>query len=172
MAGAFQKDILHRIFPNGCPGERPWLGPNGVEECRDKVPQTIQRGASNAYFAKVVSSILIPPYSAQIQQILDRPDIWAEIESLPTVDGGAEQFLRIKAKNLGVDPDTFVQAVRERRMAGEKDAEGDVVQTEVRYRYDEYKSIQRSSAAKTRAARFRYGGSPVIELSGVVQAIL
>lgn len=140
MAGAFQKDILHRIFPSGCPGERPWLGPKGVEECLDKIPQTIQRGASNAYFAKVVSSILIPPYSAQIQQILDRPDIWAEIESLPTVDGSVEPFLRIKAKNLGVDPDAFVQAVRERRTDSETEAEGDVVHSEVRYRYDEYKA--------------------------------
>jgi hypothetical protein len=142
MAGAFQKDILNRIFASGCPGERPWLGPQGVEECRNKIPQTIQRGASNAYFAKVVSSILIPPYSAQVQQILDRPDIWAEIESLPTVDGSFEPFLRIKAKNHGVDPDAFIRAVRERRKA-DKDAqspESEVIQTAERYRYDEYKA--------------------------------
>jgi hypothetical protein len=39
MAGAFQKDVLNRIFASGCPGERPWLGPAGVEECRNKIPQ-------------------------------------------------------------------------------------------------------------------------------------
>jgi hypothetical protein len=141
MAGAFQKDILGRIMGT-CPGERPWLGPQGVEQCVNRIPQTIQRGASNAYFAKVVSSILIPPYSAQIQQVLDRPDIWAEIESLPTVDGSFEPFLRQKAKNHGLDPDAFVRAVRERRttMHQSPGIESETLQSEERYRFDEYKA--------------------------------
>jgi hypothetical protein len=85
---------------------------------------------------------LIPPYSAQIQQILDRPDIWAEIESLPTVDGSFEPFLRIKAKNHGVDPDAFIRAVRERRKAHDEmqGTESEAAIMEEHYRYDEYKA--------------------------------
>lgn len=140
MAGAFQKDALRDIYLNGCPGERPWLGPQGSEECRSQlVPQTIQRGASNAYFAKVVSSILIPPYSAQIQQVLDRPDLWAEIEALPSVEGSSEPFLRVKAKNLGLDADAFIQAVSERLRSGAESAVDQVI-SEEHYRYDEYKA--------------------------------
>ena len=143
MAGAFQKDALSAVYGNHCPGERPWLGPDGRQECLNALPQTIQRGASNAYFAKVVSSILIPPYSAHIQQILDRPDIWSEIEVLPLVDGYPHvPSLRQKAKNLGLDEEAFVQAVLERLQLRTTAApEGTPIEiTEERYRYDEYKA--------------------------------
>jgi hypothetical protein len=144
MAGAFQKDILREFYGSGCPGERPWLGPSHSEECQGHlIPQTIQRGASNAYFAKVVSSILIPPYSARVQQALDRPDIWAEIEAIPYVDGGPfEAFLRVKAKNLGLDADAFIRAVAERLSAADSSSHSVAGETpsEERYRYDEYKA--------------------------------
>jgi hypothetical protein len=73
---------------------------------------------------------------------LDRPDIWAEIESLPTVDGSFEPFLRIKAKNHGLDPDAFIRAVRERRKAHDKTlgTESEAAIMEEHYRYDEYKA--------------------------------
>jgi hypothetical protein len=142
MAGAFQKDIMSDIVGQ-CPGERPWLGPGGVQACT-QIPQTIQRGASNAYFAKVVSSILIPPYSIRIQQVLDRPDVWREIEALPLVDGKLyEPWLRTRAENLGEDPDAFVRAVHERLDAKTKTAEGEPATaetSEASYRYDEYKA--------------------------------
>lgn len=138
MAGAFRKDMLAEIFGPRCPGLRPWLGPSAHEDCM-KIPQTIQRGASNAYFAKVVSSILIPPYSARIRQTLDRSDVWEEILSLPLVNGKAhEPFLRAKAKNLGLDPDGFIQAVQE-RLEAENEGAGNLQDvTEERYRHDEY----------------------------------
>lgn len=140
MAGAFQRDALAAVYSGTCPGARPWLGPSGGETCTGCVPQTIQRGASNAYFAKVVSSILIPPYSARIQQILDRPDIWGEIEVLPFVNGRPhEPFLRKKAENLGLDPEAFVHSVLERlRIKTASDEPTDIKMTEAKYRYDEY----------------------------------
>ena len=141
MAGAFQQNALGPIFKGSCPGDRPWLGPSGRETCDGALPQTIQKGASNAYFAKVVSSILIPPYSAKVQQVLDRPDIWSEITSLPLVDGKPyEKWLRTKAENLGLDVDSFVRAVIE-RLAAEQQHSGSEAGQEVsdtRYRYDEY----------------------------------
>lgn len=141
MAGAFQKDALAAIYGAACPGERPWLGPDAAENCANAIPQTIQRGASNAYFAKVVSSILIPPFSARIQQILDRPDIWSEIEVLPMVEGKPhEPSLRQKAQNLGLDGDAFVQAVVERLKGRSTSALFSSDESEARYRFDEYKA--------------------------------
>jgi hypothetical protein len=141
MAGAFQQDALSDFYGAGCPGERPWLGKNAAEQCQGNlIPQTIQRGASNAYFAKVVSSILIPPYSARIQQILDRPDIWSEIEALPRVEGKLyEPLLRTKAKNLNVDGDAFIRAVADRLNADNTQPESGAL-SEERYRYDEYRA--------------------------------
>jgi hypothetical protein len=141
MAGAFRQDALAEIYGNACTGERPWLGPDGVEKGCLSIPQTIQRGASNAYFAKVVSSILIPPHSARIQQVLDRADIWAEIEALPLVDGKPhEPWLRKKAENLGLEGDAFVAAVHERLGAKEEDGNVEVV-SEEKYRHDEYEAF-------------------------------
>ncbi|CDX40024.1 conserved hypothetical protein [Mesorhizobium sp. ORS 3359] len=137
MAGAFRENVLMEIFGQRCPGHRPWLGPQAAEDCTN-IPQTIQRGASNAYFAKVVSSILIPPYSAKIRQLLDRPDTWDEIIST-TVDGAvSEQFLRARAKNLGVDAESFIKAVQER--LGAAAPAGPEAGGEMKYRFDEYKA--------------------------------
>ncbi len=141
MAGAFKRDALAEVFGNSCPGERPWLGPQGLQPGCLTIPQTIQRGASNAYFAKVVSSILIPPHSARIQQILDRPDVWGEIETLPLVDGKLfEPWFRKRAENLNVDADPFIAAVRE-RLATKSDEDAVQIVSEERYRYDEYEAF-------------------------------
>ncbi|OJU15977.1 MAG: hypothetical protein BGN95_11475 [Sphingomonas sp. 66-10] len=139
MAGAFQRDALRGMSVPSCPGERPWLGPDGTVACPSLVPQTIQRGASNSYFAKLTSSILIPPYSAKVQQVLDRPDIWDEITSF-TVEGKPHlPFLKTKARNLGLDEDAFISAVIE-RLSGDGAAAIDTYTDETRYRFDEYKA--------------------------------
>lgn len=143
MAGAFQKDALRRLYTGGCPGDRPWLGNESKQDGCPAVPQTIQRGASNAYFARVVSSILIPPYSALMQQTLDRPDVWEEIQSA-RVDGEIpERLVRTKAKHLGFDPENFILAVRERFEKTEGAATDDPVRevSEEEYRRDEYQAF-------------------------------
>ncbi|RZJ47198.1 MAG: DUF1998 domain-containing protein [Brevundimonas sp.] len=139
MAGAFRENVLAEVYGAGCPGHRPWLGDAPPETCAN-IPQTIQRGASNAYFAKVVSSILIPPYSAKIRQILDNPDTWDEIISTTLEGKLPEAFLFKKARTLGVDGDSFVKAVFERLAAKEAEPVTDAV-GEVRYRFDEHQAF-------------------------------
>jgi Domain of unknown function (DUF1998) len=142
MAGSFRKGALTEIYGHECPGERPWLGPEAFQKGCTETPQTIQRGAANAYFANVVSSILIPPYSTHVRQILDRSDVWSEIEALPLVDGKLyEPFLRTKAKNLGLDPDAFVAAVNERLGADRESGSNAQDVSESAYRYDEYRAF-------------------------------
>ncbi|GAI39484.1 unnamed protein product, partial [marine sediment metagenome] len=65
MTGSFNTDIFKKMGFK-CRGKKPWLGKDKKEKC-DEYPMTLQRGASNVYFPKVVSSILIPPYSDDIQ---------------------------------------------------------------------------------------------------------
>ena len=60
MVGAFAKGALDRIGYY-CTGNRPWLAGNPEGCCKSL--QVIQRGASNAWFAEVVSSIYIPTES-------------------------------------------------------------------------------------------------------------
>nr|CAD6612861.1 hypothetical protein RKHAN_02526 [Rhizobium sp. Khangiran2] len=67
LGTAFSDGALQRIGHN-CSGRSPWL-PKPAEVC-DKAPAVIQRGASNAYFPIVESSIDIPPWGDTFQEAL------------------------------------------------------------------------------------------------------
>lgn len=49
-----------------CHGERPWLGPEGKEECQEDA-KLLVRTASNSYFPQVVSALSIPDPSGEIR---------------------------------------------------------------------------------------------------------
>ena len=117
LARAFNRKDLAEVIQEGCPGHRPWLGPKSEEPCTQEL-QTIQRGASNAYFAEVAKSILIPPYSTKLRQALDSPKTKSMIEALPNLHRPA---LDVLAEEHRVDPEDFFQAVRQRYVDGQKD---------------------------------------------------
>ena len=58
MSGAFGWDALSKIGYT-CTGNRPWLGSEQNVECGEKL-LVLQRGASNVWFADVMSSVYIP----------------------------------------------------------------------------------------------------------------
>ncbi len=63
MSGAFGKDALGKIGYY-CTGNRPWLGEGQNEKCGEEL-MILQRGASNVWFAEIVSSVYIPTQSSQ-----------------------------------------------------------------------------------------------------------
>lgn len=67
MGSAFSEGALQRVG-HSCSGRSPWL-PKPAEPC-DKQATVIQRGASNAYFPIVESSIDIPPWGDTFQEAL------------------------------------------------------------------------------------------------------
>jgi hypothetical protein len=76
LYGAFDKESGHTAMErlgNGyrCTGFHPWK--NEHEAC-DQYPRAIQRGASAAYFPKVVSSLVIPPYSDRINAKIEQSE--------------------------------------------------------------------------------------------------
>ena len=83
MTGSMgDSQALRDVLPDGhCPGEKPWLLEEDADSCL-QVPTTVQRGASNTYFGNTESSILIPPYSKSVRQLLDRPLISKKIIKL------------------------------------------------------------------------------------------
>lgn len=64
MDGALSKGTFKG---SRCRGKRPWL--DDEEEC-DEQPIAVQRGASNLYFARPISSLDIPPWSDPIMKML------------------------------------------------------------------------------------------------------
>jgi hypothetical protein len=140
LVGAFGSNPFHRVWPNGCPGERPWLGPGANQPDCPEVPVTVQRGASNTYFAEVTNSILIPPYSRLLRQVLDRPDVWPIIQVLPLVDGSLPRAPLLEiAKRHGLDGEIFIQAVEEKYTRGADETPEAVSEEE--YRAAEYRAF-------------------------------
>jgi hypothetical protein len=123
MRGAFASDALDSLFPDGCPGNRPWLGSDNNELDCEEAPRTVQRGASNTYFASISTSILIPPYSEHLQKILDDPDIWAEIEDFADSEQGLRTATNAKARTFGLDPEILHRAVLDKLEQGEEDVD-------------------------------------------------
>lgn len=141
MRGAFTPEVFERVSNVKCTGDRPWLGPEGKESCGERV-QVVQRGASNVYFPRIVSSILIPPYSETLHRILDNPSVWSDI--CDSIDGlrinGEPRIepvmFRSRAARRGIDPEVFAQAVREKYFHAER-WDGNVPESDTAYRRTE-----------------------------------
>lgn len=128
-----------------CLGNRPWLGPGGVEPCTPpEQPRMLQRGASNLYFSKVASAILIPPFSDPIRKIVDDPHNWAVLTSGVGEDGlPDEQRLRFFAEMKRVDL-TRLKEIVTQKLTGF--GTSDSSQTEEEFRYSEYQALLNPSS--------------------------
>lgn len=72
MKGAFNDGIFKAMQEKyqrryKCSGNMPWKG--AKVQC-DLYPKSVQRGALNIYFPKIVSSLVIPPYSNEINELV------------------------------------------------------------------------------------------------------
>ena len=138
MAGSFNKDIFKKIGFK-CTGRKPWQGKDKKEKCQE-YPVTLQRGASNVYFPKVVSSICIPPYSDDICTKIQNTKEW---EYLSTQTGGIDgeikkSFIEKIAEDINESKDNINKVID--RML--KSSSGNVErQSDAEYRYDEYRAL-------------------------------
>jgi hypothetical protein len=91
LAGIFDFDqqsggALQRAIKYTCHGGQPWLGRTESQglPCGSQL-RVLQRGASNVYFPRVVSSIYLPLWAEQterdIVESLERPEIWDALTS-------------------------------------------------------------------------------------------
>lgn len=135
MQGAFSPDA----FKTNCSGGRPWSKNNTNESCTAK-PVTVQRGGSNVYFPRVVSSITIPPYTNTLLNEIKSTDAWnAYTSSLGIID---EETLKSQcfpkiAEELN-RPFSEIKACLDDM---EKLAESAESQSEEEYRFDEYQAF-------------------------------
>jgi hypothetical protein len=128
-----------------CSGQRPWLGPDAAEVCKarprsngDASMLALQRGASNLYFPEVASSILIPPFSSRIQQLLSNKTSMEMIESGRENGMIPDYVFNMAAKFLKVDPEELTTAYLQ-RIEG---LTGTDAIDEVEFRHAEYLALK------------------------------
>jgi len=147
LAGIFDFDqqsggTLRRIGYE-CRASQPWLGHVGAQAQQCGAPlRVIQRGASNAYFPLVVSSIYLPLWAEQAQRAVidavERPEVW-DILTSGLVDGKRIDPTRCDtiARMWGLDAAQLL-AVAQRRLDG---LEVRPVRDEEEYRRQEYTAL-------------------------------
>jgi hypothetical protein len=143
--GAKARSLMGSAGPDSlkgwrCTGKRPWLGPNGQQECKpEKQPRMLQRGATNFYFPKVASSILIPPFSDPLRRIVDDPHNWGLLTSGVQEDGSPDETrLRFFAQLKRLDFDRLKQVVAQ-KLAGVGASSS--AESEEEFRYSEYQAL-------------------------------
>ena len=140
-----KRSLQQAASPDGipglsCEGRRPWLevGDMDPESCGRPL-RMLQRGATNVYFARVASSILIPPYSSRLRQIVNDPAVWGLLTSGVGEDGKPHpERVKMIAEMRGVDPGGFAAEVKARLV---RETDETAVQSDLDYRQDEYRAL-------------------------------
>lgn len=90
-----------------CTGARPWLGPEGKEECQEEI-RLLVRTASNSYFPQVVSALSIPDPSNKLNESVRR--VWDVVKEATAED--LPHFRKIAKVRIALEefPDAAVLA--------------------------------------------------------------
>ncbi len=149
MQGAFSPET----FKSSCRGTKPWSKDDSHDECAEKLV-TVQRGGSNVYFSKVVSSITIPPYTDQFFESIRNTNNWHVLTSMDMDDktlfaAVKNNLLASIAEEIGKTLDEVkkcVDGMEKLSADAEKQSEED-------YRYDEYQAFHGRYDASTNNKR-------------------
>jgi hypothetical protein len=125
-----------------CSGARPWLGEQGREKCGEQ-PRMMQRGATNLYFPKVASAILIPPFSDPLRKYVDDANNWAFLSGDPTAEGEPNAGLVENFAKLYRLPFERLLEVVRAKMAGLSVEEEGI--TEEEFRHSEFVALSSAS---------------------------
>lgn len=146
MQGAFSPDA----FNFQCNGLKPWSKDNSRDDCSEPLV-TVQRGGSNVYFPRVVSSITIPPYTDPLFENIRNNPNWP---LLTTADIDIDPILKDKilakiAEQIGRTFEEIKKCVDDMEKLS-REAED---QNEEDYRFDEYQAFHGRFDASTNNKR-------------------
>ncbi|WHY78384.1 DUF1998 domain-containing protein [Neobacillus sp. WH10] len=153
LAGAFDKDameLMEKKHGHGyeCSGNMPWK--NKTEECV-AFPRAFQRGASSLYFPKVISSLVIPPYSEKINNEITDSKAFERILNFLSECDEDERESKITAKidkwsedigrEISSNPN-MIKNILSRRFSNPSDGESENVNANgVKYKIEEFEAL-------------------------------
>lgn len=117
-------NTFSKTFEWPCSGEKPWLG-DVKEDCTQNVT-TLQRSSTSVYFPITLTSILIPPWSKEINNEIERN--WEVIEI------AKEPFLKLFSKKYDITEEEVERQIElvKNEKEGEELTFEDLIQDEYR----------------------------------------
>ena len=156
LGGAMNEGALNKIG-YACKGSKPWLGiKEDLEKpCRNLQVKVVQRGGTNVWFGKIISSIYIPVDDNNTKRrLVDIMDEYMEKIINRRVNGEIDEgYIRLLADVKKVSGTELFEAILTRlekskevnRDIDEKNEENEVI--EDKYRYEEYKVLSKNSGS-------------------------
>lgn len=159
LFGAFNKDTFEVETKDSkfgadfhCTGRHPWK--NEKSMCSE-YPQTKQRGASSVYFPRIISSLVIPPYSGLLNDKIEKSDALRKLSDI--IGDGIDDFCCDKdkeefiLKKIDKYIDEFVKEICEnkeaifsilrRKFSLSENTENKDQDKELLYKSEEYKAL-------------------------------
>lgn len=145
---AINRGVFEEKYSLTCNGNRPWEGRN--EKC-DIYPTVFQRGATNIYFPKVESSILIPPYSEKINIMIEESRAYNVLISSITfleeannprnvIDNVIESCYLSISKEINIPLD-IVKRIVDRKLNIDDDTNENELESRTKYKEEEYRAL-------------------------------
>lgn len=145
LQGAFDKGALEKIGYE-CTGRMPWK--NHSVDC-DKPLKAMQRGASALYYPKVMSSLVIPPYSEKINEqiansygfnnVLKIVSDYETDERTDRINKRIDKWSEEISTELSVDT-IVVRNILSRRLLHQIEDERSI-ESELKYRVEEFEAL-------------------------------
>lgn len=145
---AIKRGVFEEKYSLTCNGNRPWEGRN--EKC-DIYPTVFQRGATNIYFPKVESSILIPPYSENINIMIEESTAYNGLISSITfleqtnnpqkvIDDVIESSYLSISEEINIPLD-IVKKIVSRKLNIDNDTNENELESRTKYKEEEYRAL-------------------------------
>ncbi len=132
----------------GCTGRHPWK--HKKENC-SQYPKTIQRGASSVYYPVVLSSLVIPPYSDNVNNKIEESEAFRSciitIGNVPEnmrsiiIENQINEWCHNIALEISI-PKDLIMSILKRKWLSEYDPNYNV--TDINYRAEEYDALNGS----------------------------
>ncbi len=149
LLGAFDKNAYRKLGDEfRCTGNMPWK--NKKVYC-DNFPRTMQRGASAVYFPKVVSSLVIPPYSDRVNTLIELSEEYKNCLVRIADYDQDERDEKIKKKlnewagrismQTAIDVQTVKRILERKWISSDEESDNESPTLGIKYRAEEYEAL-------------------------------
>jgi len=152
LTTAFEKNVMQEMQQKhgkgyACTGNMPWK--NMKASC-EAYPRAMQRGASSIYYPKILSSLVIPPYSDNINGKVEASKVYSKyLDVLSELDEDEQSdFAKARidkwALELSLEISANVNVVKhilKRRLIDKHDEQQSLNPNSMDYRIEEYEAL-------------------------------